>query len=110
MWKLLHTATWSFVPHIRPRSDSRCRESWSEWQDLNLRPPRPERGALSSPINREQLKLLPDYAVAFTSLSLSGRDPTEYAVNLPRRLGASPIRQSLVVREPARVAACCTAL
>jgi hypothetical protein len=20
-------------------------ESWSEWQDLNLRPPRPERGA-----------------------------------------------------------------
>ena len=21
-------------------------ESWSEWQDLNLRPPRPERGAL----------------------------------------------------------------
>jgi hypothetical protein len=23
-----------------------CEESWSEWQDLNLRPPRPERGAL----------------------------------------------------------------
>src|SRR3954466_7481798 len=22
-------------------------KSWSEWQDLNLRPPRPERGALS---------------------------------------------------------------
>jgi hypothetical protein len=21
-------------------------KSWSEWQDLNLRPPRPERGAL----------------------------------------------------------------
>jgi hypothetical protein len=37
---------WGFVPHIRPRSNSRCRESWSEWQDLNLRPPRPERGAL----------------------------------------------------------------
>src|SRR5262249_17195369 len=33
---------------LRPRSDSfdlfgYC---WSEWQDLNLRPPRPERGAL----------------------------------------------------------------
>lgn len=23
-----------------------CSETWSEWQDLNLRPPRPERGAL----------------------------------------------------------------
>src|SRR5258707_14895566 len=23
-----------------------ARETWSEWQDLNLRPPRPERGAL----------------------------------------------------------------
>ena len=35
-----------FVPHIWPRSDRLCGESWSEWQDLNLRPPRPERGAL----------------------------------------------------------------
>src|SRR5262249_47437720 len=34
-----------FVPHIRPRSQCVYRESWSEWQDLNLRPPRPERGA-----------------------------------------------------------------
>jgi hypothetical protein len=25
-----------------------CAKYWSEWQDLNLRPPRPERGALSS--------------------------------------------------------------
>jgi hypothetical protein len=38
------------------------------------------------------------------TLSLSGRDPSKYAVNLRRRLGAGPIRQSLVVREPAR---CC---
>jgi hypothetical protein len=27
-------------------SGARCSETWSEWQDLNLRPPRPERGAL----------------------------------------------------------------
>ena len=27
-------------------SKGRWRRSWSEWQDLNLRPPRPERGAL----------------------------------------------------------------
>jgi transposase InsO family protein len=27
---------------------TKWRESWSEWQDLNLRPPRPERGAPSS--------------------------------------------------------------
>ena|SRR5215468_5469015 len=25
---------------------AKCLISWSEWQDLNLRPPRPERGAL----------------------------------------------------------------
>ena len=27
-----------FVPHIVPRDDFSCEESWSEWQDLNLRP------------------------------------------------------------------------
>jgi hypothetical protein len=32
-----------FVPHIVPRDGFCCQESWSEWQDLNLRPPRPER-------------------------------------------------------------------
>jgi len=26
-------------------SRNECSETWSEWQDLNLRPPRPERGA-----------------------------------------------------------------
>jgi hypothetical protein len=36
----------SFVPHNWPRRHSERRETWSEWQDLNLRPPRPERGAL----------------------------------------------------------------
>ena len=34
-----------FVPHIVPRDDFSCEERWSEWQDLNLRPPRPERGS-----------------------------------------------------------------
>ena len=29
-----------------PQSLIKPRESWSEWQDLNLRPPRPERGVL----------------------------------------------------------------
>ena len=28
-------------------SERRARKSWSEWQDLNLRPPRPERVSLS---------------------------------------------------------------
>ena len=36
-----------FVPHIIPRKPLIEGESWSEWQDLNLRPPRPERRALS---------------------------------------------------------------
>src|SRR6266704_3006263 len=31
------------VPHIVPRDGLYCEGSWSEWQDLNLRPPRPER-------------------------------------------------------------------
>ena len=35
-----------FVPHIVPRDGFYCEESWSEWQDLNLRPPPPERGTL----------------------------------------------------------------
>ena len=35
-----------FVPHIIPRDGFCCEESWSEWQDLNLRPPRPERVSL----------------------------------------------------------------
>ena len=34
-----------FIPHIVPRDGLCCEESWSEWQDLNLRPPRPERGS-----------------------------------------------------------------
>ena len=37
-----------FVPHIVPRIGFYCEESWSEWQDLNLRPPRPERGSMGS--------------------------------------------------------------
>jgi hypothetical protein len=32
-----------------PRTSSTVREGWSEWQDLNLRPPRPERGTLPGP-------------------------------------------------------------
>src|SRR5436189_1504093 len=35
------------VPPNRRTSRVNCAgEEWSEWQDLNLRPPRPERGAL----------------------------------------------------------------
>ena len=33
-----------FVPHIVPRNGFYCEESWSEWQDLNLRPPVPNEG------------------------------------------------------------------
>src|SRR5690242_8247883 len=40
------TWPWDFVPHIWPPSVFEISECWSEWQDLNLRPPRPERGAL----------------------------------------------------------------
>src|SRR5215469_6283745 len=41
-----------FVPHIAPRDGIYCEESWSEWQDLNLRPPRPERGILNVNVYR----------------------------------------------------------
>ena len=51
-----------FVPHIVPRDDFSCEERWSEWQDLNLRPPRPERG--SGPA---------EFASAFASELLSTR-------------------------------------
>ena len=34
------------VPQTVPRSFWISAKCWSEWQDLNLRPPRPERGAL----------------------------------------------------------------
>jgi hypothetical protein len=34
-----------FMPHIIPRNGFGREKSWSEWQDLNLRPPRPERGS-----------------------------------------------------------------
>jgi hypothetical protein len=36
-----------FVPHIWPRKRWEGSETWSEWQDLNLRPPRPERVSLT---------------------------------------------------------------
>src|SRR6516162_4963924 len=37
---------------LRRRRTARYKllERWSEWQDLNLRPPRPERGVLSRPL------------------------------------------------------------
>jgi hypothetical protein len=31
------------VAHVVAGKRSGCAKSWSEWQDLNLRPPRPER-------------------------------------------------------------------
>jgi hypothetical protein len=36
---------------LRCRKRSGCKglKRWSEWQDLNLRPPRPERGVLPAP-------------------------------------------------------------
>ena len=43
-------SSFSYAPRIvtaRPVAEvDYCSETWSEWQDLNLRPPRPERGAL----------------------------------------------------------------
>ncbi len=38
-------------------------KSWSEWQDLNLRPPRPERGAL--PTHGQDFRLLVNQWSAF---------------------------------------------
>src|SRR3981189_1468049 len=38
-----------FIAHfvaLQNRRSSKLLTEWSEWQDLNLRPPRPERGAL----------------------------------------------------------------
>ena len=47
-----------FIPHIVPRDGFCCQESWSEWQDLNLRPPRPERGT-RPPYSVRQQRLSP---------------------------------------------------
>jgi hypothetical protein len=33
------------VPEVVPDGTDNLAKCWSEWQDLNLRPPRPERGA-----------------------------------------------------------------
>jgi hypothetical protein len=44
-----------FVPHIWPHEQSRSSEKWSEWQDLKLRPPRPERGALPAALSSSHL-------------------------------------------------------
>jgi hypothetical protein len=41
-----------FIPHIVPRDSFYGEESWSEWQDLNLRPPRLERGNFGAGIAR----------------------------------------------------------
>jgi hypothetical protein len=32
------------VPEVVPDGTGNLAKCWSEWQDLNLRPPRPERG------------------------------------------------------------------
>jgi hypothetical protein len=42
-----HTTSARFGAAIGAGLDLRVEEVWSEWQDLNLRPPRPERGGLN---------------------------------------------------------------
>src|SRR5215831_6665290 len=56
-------------------NDAKC---WSEWQDLNLRPPRPERGALS--------------AIAPALLRLVARRPQ--STQAPEAFGVSPSREA----------------
>src|SRR5215471_17550100 len=43
--RLKHNQRRETVPQSVPASDLISAKCWSEWQDLNLRPPRPERGA-----------------------------------------------------------------
>jgi hypothetical protein len=59
--KQAHTKPWEtgFVPHIIPRTSSTVREGWSEWQDLNLRPPRPERGIRPHVLGTAAIALTP---------------------------------------------------
>ena len=53
------------VPQSVPVDFGISAKCWSEWQDLNLRPPRPERGALpatahllSSPLSADNFRLM----------------------------------------------------
>ncbi|MFY9771715.1 MAG: hypothetical protein WAK04_15985, partial [Xanthobacteraceae bacterium] len=39
-----HVAIGVSVPEVVPDATDDLAKYWSEWQDLNLRPPRPERG------------------------------------------------------------------
>ena len=39
-----HVAIGVSVPEVVPDATDDLAKCWSEWQDLNLRPPRPERG------------------------------------------------------------------
>jgi hypothetical protein len=40
-----HVAIGVSVPEVVPDATGNLAKCWSEWQDLNLRPPRPERGS-----------------------------------------------------------------
>ena len=42
-----HVAIGVSVPEVVPDATDDLAKCWSEWQDLNLRPPRPERGGRS---------------------------------------------------------------
>ena len=66
--------TVSFVPHYWPRRRSEVQESWSEWQDLNLRPPRPERGALPATAHLLSSSLSADN---FRLMTLGRRGPRQ---------------------------------
>jgi hypothetical protein len=47
IWAKHHVAIGVSVPEVVPDWTVNLAKCWSEWQDLNLRPPRPERGVRS---------------------------------------------------------------
>jgi hypothetical protein len=57
--RLHRAADWMVSsPYMVPRDGFDSEESWSEWQDLNLRPPRPERST-RPPYSVRQQRLSP---------------------------------------------------
>jgi hypothetical protein len=80
---------------------------WSEWQDLNLRPPRPERGALPGCATLRNANRYITAARRARKRAPRGRPrPTSTGVDRPRRrqygpraITAAPLGRSQVVRQ-----------
>jgi hypothetical protein len=73
----------------RLRKSSRC---WSEWQDLNLRPPRPERGA--RPSAESDIGIVAERRSSAAVLECLKRKKHSLATEIDGRVGAGSVRNS----------------